>query len=343
MLNRRFVAALLDSFTPLGPGLPRPAPGSRALGLIALALAAATTACGSDGDTHMLPPAQVAMNPSVAPVFQTDTMTIYEVKKGLQFPIIAPTTALPDPVDGQYEPYGREPWITLKDVRVQLTWTLTNLDDTEHNVELLVDPWTEFGRYWPGLTLVDPNEGKYMPNLSGIDHYYPLEPVSAGDASRAHGTYTYDDMDELARDFATVMDLIKFPPTTYPGGQPIDPMAQANVLPSYVNHAFDFENHSSDDPLVKQWIPATVAGLTGVDFGLRTYEQATIALEIVVEVTDQGTGKVRQEGAKDALLPPTTTIITVGTAGPGAGAAAATDPNAAPETDNGTGTSSTGM
>jgi hypothetical protein len=53
-----------------------------------------------------------------------------------------------------------------------------------------------------------------------------------------------------------------------------------------------------------------------LDFGLRTYEQATIALEVVVEVTDQGTGKVREEGADDRLLEPTPVIITIGTAGP---------------------------
>jgi hypothetical protein len=316
MLNRRFVRACdFDSGHPV-PGSSRPALGSRALVLLVLALGSTAVACGTDGDTRMLPPAQVAMNPSVVPVFQTDKMTIYEVKKGLQFPIIAPTNAMPAPTDGVDEPYGYAPWVQLKDVRVQLTWTLTNLDNVEHNVELLIDPWTEFGRYWPGLTLVDPQEGKYLPNLSGIDHYYPLEPASSGDASRVHGTYTYDDLDELAHDFATVMNLIKNPPTTYPNGMPIDPMDQGTILPSYANHAFEPQNHSNDDPLLKQWVPATTAGLTGVDFGLRTYEQATIALEIVAEVTDQGTGKVRQEGATDPLLAPTTTIITVGTAVP---------------------------
>jgi hypothetical protein len=261
----------------------------------------------------MLPPAQVAMYQGLDPTFMMGDTKIYEVKKGLQFPIIAPDQTLPAPTDGTYEPYGREPWITLKDVRVQLSWTVTNLDDVEHNVEVLVDPWTEFGRYWPGLTLVNPDEGTYKPNLSGIDFYYPLARSSAGDKSRINGTYTYDDMDELARDFATVMDLIKFPPTTLPGGQPVDPMQQATILPTYVNHAFDPQNHSNKDPLIKPWLPATAAGLTGVDFGLRAYEPATIALEVVLEVTDQGTGKVREEGAKDALLAPTTTIITVGT------------------------------
>jgi hypothetical protein len=83
-----------------------------------------------------------------------------------------------------------------------------------------------------------------------------------------------------------------------------------------VNHAFDFQNHSDRDPLLKAWSPGTVAGLTGVDFGLRTYEPCTIALEVVLEVTDQGSGKVREEGADDTLLAPTQEIITIGTAGP---------------------------
>jgi hypothetical protein len=297
-------------------GFARPRLGSKALVLGVVALGILGTACGEDEKTRILPPEQVAMNPAVAPVFKTDEMSIYEVKKGLQFPIIAPEGALPGPQDGQYEPYGRKPWIGLEDVRVQLTWTISNLDDEGRVVELLVDPWTEFGRYWPGLTLVDAEDGEYQPNLSGIDRYYLLEKASAGENSRVHGTITYDDMDELARDFATAMNLIKNPPTTYPGGGYVEPEDQASILPTYVNHAFDFQNHSNKDPLVKAWVPSTVAGLTGVDFGLRTYGPATIALEVVLEVTDQGTGKVREEGADDALLPPTEVIITVGTAGP---------------------------
>lgn len=297
-------------------GARRPAPGPEALALVLLLSAVTTAGCADDGRTRMLPPSQVAMAPDVAPVFQTDEMSIYEVKKGLQFPILAPDHSMPASVNGSYDPYDDEPWEQLKDVRVQIDWTLSNLDPQPHNVELLIDPWTEFGRYWPGLTLVDPNEGKYLPNLSGIDHYYQLGSTNDGDESRVNGTYTYDDCDELARDFATVMDLIKHPPTTYPGGGDVDPADQPALLPTYVNHAFDFENNSSHDPLVKQWIPATVAGLTGIDFGLRTYEQATVALEIVVEITDQGNDKVREQGSNAALLPPTTTIITVGTSEP---------------------------
>lgn len=304
------------SFPLVVAGARGPVPGSHALAVFALACALGSAGCSDNGRTRMLPPAQVAMNPDTPAVFKTDEMSIYEVKKGLAFPILAPNRTMPASVNGSYNPYDNEPWEQLEDVRVQISWTISNLDDQDHNVELLIDPWTEFGRYWPGLTLVDPNEGKYLPNLSGIDHYYQLASAKDGDKSRVNGTYTYDDCDELARDFATVMNLIKNPPTTYPGGQAVDPANQPALLPTYVNHAFDFENLSNKDPLVKQWVPSTVAGLTGIDFGLRTYEQATVALEIVVEVTDQGNNRVREQGSSDALLPATTTIITVGTSGP---------------------------
>ncbi|HEX5099606.1 MAG TPA: hypothetical protein VFV94_08910 [Polyangiaceae bacterium] len=303
--TRRFRASALGA---LGPAL-----GPRAHVLAVIALAAAFAGCSGDEKTRMLPPSQVAMNPAVTPVFETDEMSIYEVKKGLAFPILAPEETMPA---GDYTPYDREPWVKLDDVRVQLSWTLSNLDKQAHNVEVLVDPWTEFGRYWPGLTLIDAEEGEYKPNFSGIDHYYHLEGTGAGDASRARGTYTYDDMDELARDFATVMNLIRTPPTTYPGGGYVEPEDQAAILPAYVNHAFDFQNRSNKDPLLKQYIPTNVAGLTGVDFGLRTYEQATIALEVVLEITDLAGDHVRDEGADDPILAPTDVIITVGTAGP---------------------------
>jgi hypothetical protein len=206
---------------------------------------------------------------------------------------------------------------------------LSNLEDRSHNVWLLVDPWTEFGRYWPGLTLVDADEGEYSPNRSGYEYYYSLEGKGAGERSRRHGTLTYDDMDEVVRDFATVMNMIKFPPTMGIGGYELED--GEDPLPGYANHAFHFENRSENDPLLKDYVPSTFAGLTGVDIGLRTGDtseipgppdmegQATrvapkIALEVVVEITDLGSGKLRREGADDVLLEPTQEIITVGVA-----------------------------
>jgi hypothetical protein len=299
--------------------------GSKALA--ALLCAAASIGCGTEDETRILPPEQVAMDASAPTIFNDGETTLFEVKKAVYFPIIAPEGGQPGTQDGVAEPYGRTPWITLEDVRVQLTWTLSNLENRRHNVWLLVDPRTEFGRYWPGLTLVDAEEGEYIPNRSGYEYYYSLEGKGAGEKSRRHGTLTYDDMDEVARDFATAMNLIKFPPTTGIGGGALE--EGQSPVPTYVNHAFHFENRSEDDPLVARWVPSVIAGLTGVDIGLRTSDTGEtpgadpdvpvapkLALEVVVEITDLGSGKVRREGARDLLLESNETIITAGVAAP---------------------------
>jgi hypothetical protein len=293
-------------------GFPGPASGSRAHILVVLGgLALGVTGCGEEEQTRILDPVQVAMDESVE-AYEVGELTFYEVKKGVGFPIIAPSAdAMADLSNRPMEPYDHVPWVTLDDVRVQLSWTLTNLDEQDHVVELLIDPWNEFGRYYPGFTLVDAEEGEYAPNVSGIDTYYVLEGANQGSGSRRQGTFTYEDLDEMARDFGTVMSLILNPPTGYPGGGMLEEGESA--LPTYVNHAFDTQNRSQDDPLVQSWVPSTVAGLTGIDMGLRTTEQARIALEVVIEITDQGTNKVRREGEKDMLLPETQVIITIGT------------------------------
>jgi hypothetical protein len=308
-------------------GFGGPVLGSRALAVTAtVALSVFTTACGEDERTRILDPVQVAMDESVMPSYSNDDMTLFEVKKAVPFPIIAPNDeALAALQEQQVEPYGRHPWVTLEDHRVQLSWTLTNLDDEQHEVQILVDPWNEFGRYYPGLTLVDAENGEVLPNLSGIDNRYILEATSKGAGSRRQGVYTYEDLDELARDFGTVMSLIDNPPTAYPGGGMLEEGESA--LPAYVNHAFDVQNRSERDPLIRAWIPGVVAGLTGIDVGLRTEDgecmddgmggrtcrAPRMALEVVVEITDLGSGKVRREGASDALLPPTQEIVTIGT------------------------------
>jgi hypothetical protein len=293
------------------PGVLGPALGSRALAVFTCALAPFAAGCGEEEETRILDPVQVAMDENVPPVYEDDEMTIYEVKRSVPFPIIAPNPDAAAALENNpTPPYDHQPWITLEDVRVQLSWTLTNLDNQERVVQLIIDPWNEFGWYYPGLTLVDAEEGEYFPNLSGIDRRYVLAGANKGASSRRQGVFTYEDLDEMARDFGTVMALIAEPPTSFPGGGVLEEGESA--LPTYVNHAFEEQNHSERDPLIKPWVPTVVAGLTGIDMGLRTTEPARIALEIVVEITDQGSGKVRKEGENDALLPKNETIITIG-------------------------------
>jgi len=292
-------------------GLRGPLTGSLTPKLSALVgVALLSVGCSSGDHEESLPTVQVGMTEAVAPIYDDGEMQIFEVKKGIAFPILQPSApAVAELGRTNVEPYGRKPWVTTDDIDVQVTWTISNLDDEERVIEMLVDPWNEFGRYYPGLQLTDAENEEYMPNLSGIDKRYPLGPKSSGDGSRLHGTYTFADMNEMATDFATVMNLIKNPP-------PIEDDEEDPTV-TLTNHAFHWQNRSYNDLLTQAWVPKVVAGLTGIDIGFRSSEPANMAIEVAVEVVDKNGKRVRREGEEDeALLPPTDEIITVGVAPP---------------------------
>jgi hypothetical protein len=294
-------------------GLRVPAMGSLTprLGVLGgLALGLLGAGCNAGDESENLPTVQVGMTEAVAPIYDDGENQIYEVKKGVAFPILEPSgAAAADLGKTDVEPYGRQPWVTTADIDVQVSWTISNLDDEERVIEVLVDPWNEFGRYYPGLQLTNPENEEYMPNLSGIDKLYALGPKSSGEGSRLHGTYTFADMQEMATDFATVMNLIKNPPPTEDDEE--DPTV------TYTNHAFHWQNRSYNDLLTKPWVPKVVAGLTGIDVGFRSSEPANMAIEVAVEVVDKNGKRVRHEGEESKpLLAPTDEIITVGVAPP---------------------------
>jgi len=282
---------------------------SRALLLSLLALAA--VGCGSKEETRTMEPVQLAMTDQMAPIYEQQQMTLYEVKLAVPFPIAAPTAAQLAALEGQpMTPYPHTPWLLKDDLKVQVTWTLSNIDKQNHNVEVLVDPWNEFGRYWPGMSVTNAQRSEQQPNLSGIDVLYELPGLDDPRGSRRHGTITYEDMDELAIDFATAMNIIATAP-------PPDPTldAQDNPAVGLVNHAFAVENRSYKDVLIQSYIPPVIPGLTGIDIGLRTYEPANVAIEIVVEVVDKDSGKVVKRDESLALLPEPTEFITIGNGG----------------------------
>lgn len=322
---RYFSRAVAGAVRPLAGVL---GPRATAFG-VAVACCVCAVGCGSSGQDRNLQPSEVGLTLKTPPIFDDGQTKLFEVKRGLQFPILPPDATQAKGLGKDVEPYGKTPWITNQDVKVQLTWTLSNLDPKDgHAVEILVDPWNEFGRYYPGMQLADAQEQKFEPNLSGIDHYYVLDPASAGESSRRHGTFTFDDMNEMAIDFATVMAMIKNPPPL-PNGAKDDGSMMTDPLPVYANHAFNVQNRSYNDPLVAPYIPAVIAGLTGVDFGFRTGEPATIALEIAIEIVDQGTDHVQVEGENKKLLRATTVVVTVGSPVPGATMTTADPPDPA--------------
>jgi hypothetical protein len=233
--------------------------------------------CGAESDKQTYDPVALGMTSADPPLFDDGESTIYEVKRGVSLPITVPTPAILAELSPVVLPYTRTPWITTHDVKVQVTWTISNLDKQAHNIEILLDPWNEFARYVPGVSV---GEEETVPDLSGIDLLLRVEGMS-----RKKGIFTFDDMDEVATDLATVQNIINTTAGTMVEG--------VNGL---VNHAFEIHNRSSDDRLVKAYIPSTIAGLVGFDIGLRASEQSNVAVEIIVEVTDFAGNRVNTKG-----------------------------------------------
>jgi len=268
-------------------------------------------ACSEQETQRTLPSVQLAMDETVAASYDDEQTQIYEVRRRVQLPILAPGPTEAQELAAQsMPPYAHVPWLTTDELRVQLSYTITNLDDQPRVVEILVDPWNEFASYYPGLMVADAEEGEYVPNLSGIDTRVLLASRGAGEHSRMHGVFTFDDMEEMARDFATVMNLIANPPTQAGAAEE---EAQGELI-VYVNHTF--ANPSTRDVLGGPYIPAVIPGLTGFDLGLRTSEPAKIAIEVVTEVVDRGSDKLETDENRGALLPEPPEVITVGAAPP---------------------------
>lgn len=240
-------------------------------------IACSVVACSNDGTNQVLDPVAIGMS-ATSPAFYDDgETTIFQAQKEFILPVRKPTAAEKAAL-GQAAPFPSAPFLKSQDLEITIRYTLSNLDDQKHTVELIVDPWNEFVRYRPGLTVTD--EGS-TPDFSGFDKFVVLGPKS-----RIQGTITPDDTRELAIDLATAENIITTPPT--------DPEANVNGL---VNRVFYIQNRSSTpDPLISKYIPAITPGLTGFDVGIRSYEAGNIALEILVDVVDLNGDRTTEPG-----------------------------------------------
>jgi len=80
---------------------------------------------------------------SDAPAYVDGDTQIFAVKRPVSLPVLAPNDAQRAMLQAPVSPYARTPWITTKDVKVQVSWTLSNLDKDYHNIEILLDPWND--------------------------------------------------------------------------------------------------------------------------------------------------------------------------------------------------------
>lgn len=241
----------------------------------------ASGGCAGNDEKEVLPPVVLAMLETTAPIYDDGQEQIYQVTRDVRLPYRQPKDG--ERPSGQLDPYPRPPFHYVTDSRVTIRFTLTNLEDRPRNVELLVDPWNEFVRYVPGVTMV--REDEAVPNFSGIQRIFILPPKS-----RVEGIITPDDMVELATDLTVAMALERRPPAA--DGE----FAGAALF----NRAFNIQNRSSEpDVVLQSWMPpnrSQIAAVTGFDLGLRTTEPAKLAVELVVDIEDLHGERVVMDG-----------------------------------------------
>jgi len=273
--------------SPPHPAVPSPQPRwvARALGGLALVGVTGVFACESAEDAQLTSPYVVALSATEAPSYADANLTLYESQTSVAFPVRKPTGPDLSALHGNDPPYARPPFLLASDETIQINFTLTNLDKQEHAIFLLIDPWNEFVRYKPGVTVVSDDETE--PNLSGIEQGYVLEPLQ-----RVQGNITSDQMSTLALKLDTAMAI---------DAATISPMATFDAS-TLMNNDFDIQNNPTSDPLLASYVPKVVAGLTGFDLGLQSTEPLNVAIEVTVSVTDNGTGKILPLGSTGPFI-----------------------------------------
>jgi hypothetical protein len=246
---------------------------ARIIALASLSLAG----CANEGETQVIPPVVLGMVETAPPTYDDGQVQIYQTFLPVPLPLRRPSDD--ERPRGDADPYPRPPFHNATETRITARYTISNLENKQHTVELLIDPWNEFVRYSPGVIIVDEET---QPNFSGIDRFFVLPPLG-----RIEGILTPDDMAELATDLATAMKLERQPP----------PDDGQFAGPALYNRAFNVQNRSSQfDPVLAPYIPTNIAGLVGFDLGLRTSAPAKIAVEVVLDIEDVSGDRVIPAG-----------------------------------------------
>jgi hypothetical protein len=265
---------------------------------IATALAAAV-ACSQGAGDQVTPPVDLGMTSTIAPYYNDGNLTLYQVNTPVSLPVRRPTAnesqSLGPAPSGT--PYPHAPFLTADDEGLEVHYVISNLDTAPHTVSLLIDPWNEFVRWSPGVTVVSDDET--VPNF-GYDLSFWVDALS-----RVEGDMTQDDTQEIAIKLAAVENVLS-------QQQTVAMSAMDNGSPdatTLVNHIFNAQNWSNTgDPLFDPWIPPVIAGLTGFDLGLRTVDgPANVAVEITMQVQDLNGNRFVVQGSNvpQMGIPPT--------------------------------------
>jgi hypothetical protein len=256
-----------------------------------LVAAVGVVACESSTDaTGVVAPVVLGMSASAAPYYSSTNLTIYWEQTPVSLPVRKGSGK-----EANVSPYPSSPYLLASDYTLQVTYTISNLDNTSHDVWLTMDPWNQFVRYYPGITVVSDDETE--PNLPGMSRPFVLPAMS-----RTEGTFTTDDMNDLATKLDIAMAIMAKP---LPADATYD---QATLL----NHDFNIDYRTNDgDPLMTPYIPKVIAGLTGFDLGLQSYEQMNVTVEIQIQIVDNSDGKLIPPGEPGSPVGPPPRLLKV--------------------------------
>jgi hypothetical protein len=254
--------------------------GPRPLLLALLASGALFAACAGGSADQVTGPVPLGMTSSMAPYYSDGNTTIYQAQKPVALPVRMPSDSERQALysSGKVKPYTHAPFLLASDESVEIHYVLTNVDADPHAVWLLIDPWNEFVRWRPGVTVV--SDEVTVPN-NGYDLSFSIP-----GKSRIEGTITSDDLQEIATKLASVENLLKSSFAMMAAAADAGTMTGPSPT-TLCNNIFDSLNRSnSGDLLYTPWIPTVIAGVTGFDLGIRTYEPANVAVEVSVDVVD---------------------------------------------------------
>jgi hypothetical protein len=251
--------------------------------------------CEAASDAQVTAPFAVAIGVNEMPSYSDAELTLYESQTPVAFPVRKPSASELAALKPNVSPYPHAPYLQNSDETIEVNYTLTNLDNQSHTVWLLLDPWNEFVKYRPGVTVVSADETE--PNLSGIE-----DPILLGPMQRLQGNIDSQDMGILALKLDTAMRILQ-------ATKGADGGLGAGTL---LNHDFNTQNTpSATEVLLGPYTPTVVAGLTGFDLGLQSYEPVNVALEVTVTVIGTGSGKILPPGTTTGLIGEPPVVITV--------------------------------
>jgi len=217
-------------------------------------VAAAPIGCGTAPQSRTWGPYVVALTSSSPALIAGEEASVFQLGRQIAIPI------KPRPEGLSNTPSYRRPvWITPDQLRIQLSYVITNLEDRDLQIELLVDGWNGSFFYAPQVRVVD---DEIVADRSCVQRLMII-PAKG----RLEGRVSFDDFERMAIALAGIGNTANKAPNPF--------------------HLLDPTTKLYESPLSKPHIPAVIESILGFDLSLRTTAAVRLAVEATVEAIDR--------------------------------------------------------